>query len=508
MELYQTSDAKLLESNIDNMLDKLHDKRMALFGPSADEIKQIVQIVHQFIKDNKRKVYGGYALNLLIKEKNPADAIYPDKIIPPPDIEFYSPEPIKDIVELCNIINDKGFSYVVGKDAIHKETYKLTVNLIDYCDITYVPKNIYNRMPFKDIGGFNVIDPSFMTIDYLRMLADPINSYWRIEKSFKRFILLNKYYPLPIIKKEIDIKQNDDQITNQLLDKILDFMKDRQTTIMIGLYALNFYINKSGVLLKGYKKYIKLNKVPYYEVISINFKEDTNNLINELKKSVDSENDIKVVEHYPFFQFMGHSAHIYYKDILIAIIYHHYNRCLPKQEVQFGTYELDKYIKLDDTKTIQIGTFSVALLFALTTMFHYRTDNKKEETELYRIVCSQLIECRNYFFRGNPKLNIFSESYFQDFSINCIGSTLSPERERQKLYESHKKKGKRAYFKYEPSEKKIEKDEIKYIFLNSSGNPVINVKNLKLVSKDNNDDMDSDDDSNISENKSESISDL
>jgi hypothetical protein len=496
MELYQLSDITLLEKNIDNILDKLHEKRMSLFGPTNDEIMQITFIVHEFIKKNKRKVYGGYALNLYIKNKNPNDIIYSEKIIPPPDIEFYSPEPIKDLIELCNILFDKGYKYVIGKDAIHKETYKLTVNLIDYCDISYVPKNIYNRMPYKEINDFQLIEPSFMTIDYLRMLSDPINSYWRIEKSFKRFILLNKYYPLPLIKKELIIKYYNDFNVNLLLDKILEFLKNRQSTILIGFYALNCFINKSGILSKEYKKYIKLNKVPYYEIISINFKEDTNNLINELNKLV-NKNDIKIIEHYPFFQFMGHSAHIYYKDILIGIIYHHYNKCLPKQDIIYATYDLNKYIKLDEQSIIQIGTFSVSLLFALTTMYYLRVDKKNEEVELYKIICSHLIECRNFFFGGNTRLNIFSQSYFQDFSINCIGSTLSPERERQKSYESYKQKGKRAYFKYEPSEKKIEKDDIKYIFLNSSGNPVINQKNLKLIDKNIDDDFESDDETTI-----------
>jgi hypothetical protein len=283
MELYQSSDIKLLENNIDNILDKLHDKRMSLFGPSVDEIKEITNIVHQFIKDNKRKVYGGYALNLYIKDKNPSDAIYSDKNIPPPDIEFYSPEPINDLIELCNMLFDKGFKYVIGKDAVHKETYKLTVNLIDYCDISYVPKNVYNRMPYKEINGFQLIDTSFMTVDYLRMLADPINSYWRIEKSFKRFILLNKYYPLPHIKKDIVLPVIND--TNNLLNKTLEFLKNKKTLIIVGLYALNFYINQSGVLIKGYKKHIKLFKVPYYEIISTNFKDDANELINLLKNS-------------------------------------------------------------------------------------------------------------------------------------------------------------------------------------------------------------------------------
>jgi hypothetical protein len=494
MELYTSSDIKLLENNIDGILNKLQEKRMSLFGPSMDEIKQVTNILHKFIKDNKRKVYGGYALNLYIKDKNPDDAIYSDKDITPHDIEFYSPEPVKDLIELCNLIHDKGIPYVVGKDAIHKETYKLTVNMIDYCDISYVPKNVYNRMPFKIINGFNLIDPSFMTVDYLRMLSDPINSYWRIEKSFKRFILLNKYYPLTIIKKELTLNESKNEIVNKLLDNILSFLKNKKTTILIGLYALNFYINQSGILKNYNKKYITLNKVPYYEIISINFKEDTNNLINILTKLVDNKDDIKIVEHYPFFQFIGHSAYIYYQDILIAKIIHHYNKCLPKQDIIYGTYDYNKYIKLDEMSIIQIGTFNVTLLFALTFMFQVRTDNLMDETNFYRIMCSHLIESRNYFYNNNHKLNIFSESYFKDFSTDCIGSTLSPERERQKLYESQKKKGKRAFFKYEPSEKKINRDDTKYIFLNSSGNPVINKKNLKLSDDINNDDMDSDND--------------
>jgi hypothetical protein len=129
MELYQTSDIELLENNIDNILDKLHDKRMSLFGPTMDEIKQITQTVYEFIKNNKRKVYGGYALNLYIKDKNPNDVIYSEKIIPPSDIEFYSPEPLKDLIDLCNILFDKGFKYVVGKDAIHKETYLSLIHI-------------------------------------------------------------------------------------------------------------------------------------------------------------------------------------------------------------------------------------------------------------------------------------------------------------------------------------------------------------------------------------------
>ena len=39
-----------------------------------------------------------------------------------------------------------------------------------------------------------------MYIDYLRMITDPINNYWRLEKIFEKFYLLQKYYPLKYIR--------------------------------------------------------------------------------------------------------------------------------------------------------------------------------------------------------------------------------------------------------------------------------------------------------------------
>jgi hypothetical protein len=142
MELYQSSDIKLLENNIEGILNKLNDKRMSLFGPNIDEIKQITAIIQQFIKDNKRKVYGGYALNLYIKEKNPNDAIYSDNQMPPPDIEFYSPQPIQDLIELCNLLGANGTYNKVTLDMEdiylwHNKSNISSMDAIknnDYCD--------------------------------------------------------------------------------------------------------------------------------------------------------------------------------------------------------------------------------------------------------------------------------------------------------------------------------------------------------------------------------------
>lgn len=477
MELYKHSDIQLLESHVDKILEEIENKKNQLFGPTKDEISQVTNIILQFIIEKKRKIYGGYALNLLITDKNPDDAIYTAK--DNPDIDFYSPEPIKDLIDICNKLHEKEFQYVMGKEALHKETYSIYVNLQLYCDISYVPKNIYNKMPFKTINKFNIIHPSFMTIDYLRMMADPLISYWRIEKAFKRFYLLNKYYPLPHVTNEIKFSENTDPINARLLENVLAYLKNKTSVIVVGLYALNFYINKSGI---NEKKYIKLLKVPYYEFISINFKDDVLELINLLKIAIpEAADQIVVEEHYPFFQFIGHSAYIYHNNNLIARIIHHYNKCLPKQDVPYSTYDTNKFILLDDKSFIQIGTFTVALLFSLMFVFKYRTDENNDLSNLYYAICSQLTESRKYYLEKN-KLTVFDNSYFKDFILTCIGTTLPLERERRQLLDYRKKKNKRLTFIYEPAgNKPMNKEDINYIFANSSGNAIHNKHNLTLT---------------------------
>src|ERR1700744_2991581 len=110
MTLYKESDIKLLSDNIEKISEAVKKKKLQLFEPNETEIKQVSSIILKFIKDNKRKVYGGYALNLLIKAKSPKDAIY--KPTDTPDVEFYSPEPIIDLIKLCNIIHEKGYKNV------------------------------------------------------------------------------------------------------------------------------------------------------------------------------------------------------------------------------------------------------------------------------------------------------------------------------------------------------------------------------------------------------------
>jgi len=167
-------------------------KKKDLLIPSFDNIKNVQKVIYDFIIHKKRKIYGGIAINALIKLKEPNDQIYNENDIP--DIDFYSPEPINDIIELCNILH-KNYDYIHAREALHSETYVIRYYYHEMCNVSYVPLNIYNKIPFITINNIIYTHSNFLAIDCLRMFADPMNSYWRIDKTFERFQKLNTYYP-------------------------------------------------------------------------------------------------------------------------------------------------------------------------------------------------------------------------------------------------------------------------------------------------------------------------
>lgn len=483
MSLYKENDLDILRDNIDDILKKVNSIKMEKVEPYVSEIEAVNEIIMNYIKEKKRKVYGGFALNLLLKEKDKNDMIYEENEYP--DIDFYSPEPLIDLVEICNILYENDFKFIRGTEAQHKETYSIRVNNHLYCDISYVPKQIYNSMPFIIIDGLHVISPKIYTIDFFRMMTDPLTSYWRIEKNFERFYKIQKHYPFAKINSPINLvipKKYNNEI-KILSNKIIDFLTNNNSTITVGFYAYNHYLLYSKILNsktnKKKKKY-RVLKVPYYEIISTNYVEDSLSLISQLKEiNEDISNNITVVEHYPYFAFFDYSAHIYYKDALIAIIYDHNKKCIPYFEVKALNFNDEKMNKNIGADYIHIGTFSLVLLYGMINALKSRTDNNKTMIHINNTFISHLLEMRNYYFNLTGD-NILSKSLFRDFVLECKGQTITAEKERALIIEERKKKNQRLMFAYDPSDGVID-NKINFIFANSSGNPINNPKNLKLT---------------------------
>jgi hypothetical protein len=246
LELVKTKNEEFQEE-YPNMVKKIKNKQLQEFEPKLEEIEGIYKIIIDFIIEKKRKIYGGYALNMLLSNKDKKLELYDEMDIKTADIDFYTPEPIKDMIELCIKLNDAGYKPIEGREADHKDTYSIFVNYRLFCDLTYVPNNIYKKARFIEINKFYVIHPWFMMIDYFRMFTDPMISYWRLEKHFERYMKIQKSYPLPLVQKPLIMSPYKNKNITKAIDMIFDFVTDKETILITGFYIYNYYLYSSDI---------------------------------------------------------------------------------------------------------------------------------------------------------------------------------------------------------------------------------------------------------------------
>ena len=125
IDLYTQYDIDVIGDNIDILMKEADKIKKTQYEPTIHTFNSIIKEMESFIKRKNRIVYGGTSLNRLIKSKNPKDAFYKD--FDTPDLEFYSPEPLLDMKELCDLLHSKNYKYVSSTQAVHGDTYKIFV---------------------------------------------------------------------------------------------------------------------------------------------------------------------------------------------------------------------------------------------------------------------------------------------------------------------------------------------------------------------------------------------
>jgi hypothetical protein len=473
----KSNQLNVVDDNIDKFKDvypeimkKVNKQKLDIIEPRITEVNSVYALIKEFIISKKRKIYGGYALNLLIMQKNKSLAFYDESDTP--DIDFYSPEPLKDLKELCDIIHNAGFSPVTGQEAQHKETYAIFVNYKEYCNISYMPYNIYNKLKFIEYA-YNgsktstlvLTHPWFMMIDYFRMFTDPMISFWRLEKTYERYILLQKTYPLPLIKSPLIIPEYKNNEVTKYMTLLFNEISSYDTLIFTGFYVYNYYLEHSG-----YSNYKPIN-YPYYEAYSTNYIDDGLKIIQFIKSL--NNDKLSYVEYYPFFQFYGFNVVIFYEDTPILYLYSNNKRCIPYKRVTIT----ENGGNGDSKKEINIGSFDFNILHALIILVKVRVDNVDNWNDLLYKYISNIVQFRDTYLKKYSK-TIYDDTIFQSFVIECTGEIIPPDRERRLRIEVKKKLGKPYIYKYDPV---VSKNGGSFIFLNSSGNRINNKANLKLV---------------------------
>ncbi len=440
--MYRQTDIEVIKKNIDTIKDDALRKKLEVLEPTMKEFEDVYKVIVNFIKERKRKIYGGYAQNHLIKMKNENDVFY--KELDMADIEFYTYEPLKDVIDLCDLLHSKGYKFIQGAEGVHNETYKIFVNFINYCDITYMPKNVYDNLPVIEDKGIYYSHPHFMLVDAFRVYSDPLTSYFRLDKTFNRFTTLMKYYPFDLSKAndKVEYKNIPEETKRYVRHHILH----NSQLIVIGHYGYNYLVKKS-------MEKFAVKDCPYYQAISINYDEDKTKILNFLQKNL---KNITSKEFYPFTQFYDKHMEYFQDGVCILKLYGHNNRCIVNQ--------------FSEKKKVFFGTFQLIFLYLLVDYNYAIVRRDEVEKRNYMILITRLLKAREHYLDSHNK-NILDRTPFQEFTLQCLGSTEDPLRMARLEERKKKEAGKQIKFRYDPKGTPGKIPEFR--FSNSSGNQIL-----------------------------------
>ncbi|AZL89297.1 poly(A) polymerase catalytic subunit [Megavirus baoshan] len=482
-EYYVDGDYEEVRKKLPEIIKQARIKASQVMEPTIYEKRVVMEIIKDFIRDKGRKVYGGTALNETIKIKNPEDAIYDNYLFS--DIEFYSPTPVPDLKELCDILYHKGYDPVQGKEAQHEETYSIFVNLQLYCDITYVPTKVYHGIKTIEIDGINYTHPHFMLIDYLRMINQPLTAAeQRWEKAFDRMYVLLKNYPMEKYDNSMRITNPRDDIQMYIGKVKSEFMKIpeiQESCLISGFDAYNFFIRhamgdrkvEQMARIKNDHNSLKnfVTVLPFMELISVKYKDTVEKLYNFLREKVVDPNLITIDEYFPLFQFTGYSVSINYDSIPIVKVYEADGYCVPDIKTTSGY----RYV-----------SYQYILMVMYISKFKAHLDKNKEMYFNYGIAISNLVQARNSYL-NQKNIGVINDTVFSEFRIGCIGTTVSYTRMSRLRMLEKKKQGKVIQFVYTPKQyfsqtqeqqNNFDESMKKYRFKNTSGNKITIPKNL------------------------------
>jgi len=444
---------------------------------NSEEVKTMIQIVEQFIKDKQLICYGGTAINNILPTY---DQFY-NKDIEIPDYDFYSINALDDAKELANVYYKLGYLEVEAKSGVHPGTYKVFVNFIPIADITFLDNTIYHSIK-KDsitIAGIKYAPPNFLRMSMYLELSRPYGDVSRWEKVLKRLNLLNKHYPLESgLKCSIVKKYKNTELPTKLhiainkTEKTYNLIRDsfiQQGAVFFGNFSTNLY-SKFITKNTSHNHNIKLpayENTPEFDVLSEDPKHTALIVIERLKEN--NITNIKETTHPKIGELIPEHIEIQINNETVAYIYkpvacHNYNT-----------------ITLDNVQ-MNIATIDTMLSFYLAFIYINKPYYVKE-----RILCMAKL-----LFDIEQQNRLSQNGILKRFRMNCIGNQPTLEIIRSEKAEKYKelmnKKGTREYemwfLRYNPNEHnvKLHNNHLEKLQYNNQ-EKTLNVKDNEFITK-------------------------
>lgn len=416
---------------IDDLSKQVHDGELLNIKcnvPTLNEMVTMNQIVEAYLKKHKRIIYGGTAIEALLRLKG--YKYREDKLI---DYDFYSDQYNKDSIAIANELFKKNYKYVRRISAIHAQTYRIGAEFASdfIADVTYLPPKVYSILPTININNILYTDPQFIKIDMYNSITTPNFSVFRWEKSYKRLIALEKEYPISK-SKLTKPKQLPDPIPGAvhtlIQDRILTFGTD---TLVAGDYAYNQYVPDSPV------------PIAVYEMYTTRTDTLTSDFIKLLKKYKPTSK-----KYYPYLEIFPGSVSIFIDSQKTPII-----TLYDIGEICIGPKKINN---------INVITYHYQLRFLYSKYNVEGIFNKsKLDKSKYSYMIQSILDTAEKYNKKNSLTGIEASNPYQIFQIDCISENY--DEARLGVF-------KRAFYGigltplYKPSKKFIDADSVKDIY--------------------------------------------
>jgi hypothetical protein len=378
---------------------------------NSPEVKRIIGIVENFIKNNKLICYGGTAINNILPKQ---DQFY-NTDIEIPDYDFFSWNALTNAKELVDIYIKEGFAEVEAKSGQHHGTYKVYVNFIPVADISYIPKELFIALKKEaiQVAGILYAPPNYLRMSMYLELSRPDGDVSRWEKVLKRLTLLNRNYPLTAQQcSHIDFQRKLSNANTTKANKVNDANKSEEiyetvkTTLMdqgvvfFGGYAVSLY---SQYMPKHLRK--KLEKIPDFDILS----EEpliTAQIVKERLQDIGIKG-IKILKRPAVGEIIAPHYEIRVGNDVVSFIY---------EPLACHSYNIIK----QNGYEIKVATIDTMLSFYLAFLYANRPYYDKD-----RILCMS-----KYLFEVQEKNRLEQKGLLKRFSINCMGHQETVEEMR------------------------------------------------------------------------------
>lgn len=320
------------------LLQKAKDFEMKTVKPTKDMVSKAYNILYEFLRSKQRVIYGGTAISILLQQKN-YDEIYLDSEFP--DIDFLTPEPYQDALDISNRLYAAGIQYINVTEAVKENTFKVFIehSRDELADVSYVPSSIYKYI-FKHASsnctlkgtpmkGLKIINPNFQIIDILNVFISPALSWLKIQKNLKREVLLSNYYMIPItdVSDQSKLSYTFRKSASKNVQNMHRFIRENVIdSIGCGNNAYNYY-NKQ---VNGWKRRT-IHNMPL-EYYTVNAHDISKKLFTRLKKIFPNQ-DLKYVEYYPYLGQLKSRYIIFSGKKWIAVFCDYKDQCTSVKQV-------------------------------------------------------------------------------------------------------------------------------------------------------------------------------